>query len=198
MHLRAISFDDLHDLFEWRNDDSIREWCRQVGYISWMDHLKWYKRQNNDPSIRMFLIEDGYNVGVCGLTSINHIHSRAEFSLYIAPKYQGKGYGKQALAKLFDFGFKELNLNLIWGETLFDNPAHLMFEKMGMKKEGTRRQFYFKDGKYISADLYSITREEWYANSNMDDPYSKRIKCYRRLCSDDKRKETKNTTSKNK
>jgi RimJ/RimL family protein N-acetyltransferase len=140
-----------------------------------MDQKAWHEWQNNDPKTRMFVLErdvDGKDkqgrqtldtqwLGVCGLTSIEMVPRRAEFSLYIAPKYQGMSYGKKALDLLFSFGFDELGLNLIWGETFAKNPATKLFEKMGMQCEGTRRDFYFKEGQFIDAWLYSIKRSEF-------------------------------------
>lgn len=156
MLLRPVRSLDLKLLRSWRNNDKIRNWCRQVGWISEIDQEAWYKRQNDDPTIKMFVIEDKGARGVCGLTDIDLINRRAEFSLYIGPEAQGRGFAKEALRQLFDFGFKELGLHVIWGETFDGNPASKLFEKIGMKKEGTRRGFYFKNGKHIDAHLYSI------------------------------------------
>lgn len=162
MNLSPISSFRLDQLRSWRNHDSIRTYCRQVGWISERDQEAWYRRQNDDPTIKMFVIEDNHiGVGVCGLTDIDHLHRRAEFSLYIAPEQQRKGYGSKSLKMLFDFGFYELNLHMIWGETFSGNPAAKLFESIGMLKDGTRRDFYFKRGMYVDAHLYSITREEW-------------------------------------
>jgi RimJ/RimL family protein N-acetyltransferase len=107
------------------------------------------------------VMRQGDLVGVCGLTSIDLINQRAEFSLYIGPEYQGLGYGKAALLTLITHGFRVLNLNCIWGETFNKNPAAEMFEELGFKKEGTRRDFYFRDGRFINAHLYSLLRSEW-------------------------------------
>lgn len=104
--------------------------------------------------------QDG-EVGVGGLTDIDHINSRAEFSLYIAPEHQQKGYGKIALKRLVEHGFNVLNLNSIWGECFDGNPAARMFESIGFKKTGTRPQFYYRDGRYINADIYTLLRAEY-------------------------------------
>jgi RimJ/RimL family protein N-acetyltransferase len=106
------------------------------------------------------IAENGDFVGVCGLTSIDHINSRAEFSLYISPSEHGKGHGKAALRTLVDHAFNDLNLNCVWGETFAGNPAAKMFESVGFKKEGERRAFYYRDGEYITASLYSMLRGE--------------------------------------
>lgn len=161
VHLIPINPDNLEVYRRWRNSDDIRVWCRQNNLISQADQLDWYEKMRKDPTIRMYEIFDGEPLGVCGLTSIDLINSRAEFSLYIALEWQGSGNATKALKALLEVGFHELNLNLIWGETFDGNPALNIFKKLGMTVEGTRRQFYFKNGKYIDAHLVSITRDEW-------------------------------------
>lgn len=160
--LGRIEFDDLQQLRSWRNNEAIFTWCRQANQISDHDQQAWFDRQNTDPTMRMYSVYwDNTLIGVCGLTSIDMIARRAEFSLYIGPEFQGEGHGKNALKTLFKSGFDDLNLNLIWGECFDGNPAAKMFEGLGMMKEGTRREFYYKNGKYIDADLYSITSVEF-------------------------------------
>lgn len=145
----------------WRNDYRVRSWCRQTGLISEYDQEKWIKAQNDDKSIRMFTVwGDGVPVGICGLTSIDLINRRAEFSLYISPNEHGRGFGYKALKTLCNFGFVELGLNSIWGESFETNPAIEMFTRLGFVKEGVRRQFYFKGGRFINAVLVSLQRSE--------------------------------------
>jgi RimJ/RimL family protein N-acetyltransferase len=170
--LDAINTDDLHKIRLWRNKPEVYEWCRQNDLISDYKQKKWYVSQANNDAVRMFMVKDGtnYPVGVCGLTSIDWVNSRAEFSLYIDPKARGKGLARAGLKTLFDYGFKTLGLNLIWGETFEGNPAHKLFESLKMKKDGVRRQFYFKDGRYINATLYSVTSKEWVDNEHFSIP----------------------------
>jgi len=152
-----------------RNNEAIRKWCRQVGLIDDLQQENWLRKISSDPTIRMYSIKDigktkSYIVGVCGLTDIDHINQRAEFSCYIFPEVQGNGYATKALEVLFRHGFNDLNLNIIWGETFEGNPAYKLFiNKLGMKHEGSRCQFYFKNGKFIDAYLVSISRKEFNA-----------------------------------
>lgn len=99
--------------------------------------------------------------GVAGLTSIDWVNRRAEFSLYINPDCQSKGFGEAALRHLLKHGFEVLNLNLIWGESFDGNPAMRLFSRVGMRPMGVRRQFYFRDGKYLDAYLWDITKAEF-------------------------------------
>lgn len=146
-----------------RNDERIRKWCRQIGVLSDLDQDDWYERQHNDPSIRMFeVVLEDTTIGVCGFTDISHVHQRAEFSCYIFAEDQGRGYGEAALRTLFQFGFLDLNLNRIWGETFDGNPALNMFtKKLGMEIEGTRREFYYGGGRFIDCYLVSLARRDF-------------------------------------
>ena len=162
IHLKALDTDHLSKALRWRNDYRVWKWCRQNDLISDLDHSQWFRSQNDDPKIKMFAVfGNDIFVGVCGLTDIDRVNQRAEFSLYIGPEYQGMGYGKLALKTLLMHGFRNLNLNCIWGETFDGNPAANMFESLGFLKEGTRRQFYYRNGKFIDAHLYSILREDF-------------------------------------
>ncbi len=173
--LKPVEFEDLQLLKSYRNNPNIMRWCRQYKLLSFHDQKEWYKKINDSDEIEMRVIvakkenqsitNERNNlqyiiIGVCGLTSIDFINRRAEFSLYIAPEYQGHGNAKAALIKLFKFGFDDLNLNIIWGESFEGNPAINIFKKM-MFEEGKRRQFYYKNGKYVNAVLYSITKNEY-------------------------------------
>jgi RimJ/RimL family protein N-acetyltransferase len=163
LKLRRIEKGDLPQLFEWRNHLGVRSWCRQYAPLHWADHEAWFEKQAADPKIEMFsLIEPhGDLVGVCGLTDIDLVNRRAEFSLYIGPTLQGFGFGLSGLKLLFTWGFGSLGLNRIFGETFDLNPAAKIFEKLGMEKEGTRRDFYYRNGRFIDAHLYSISAADF-------------------------------------
>jgi ribosomal-protein-alanine N-acetyltransferase len=155
----------LNRIREWRNDPRVFKWCRQFDQINEAEHERWFDSQALSPTTRMYAIHwGGHGDGMCGvagLTSIDHVNRRAEFSLYIAPDMHRKGYGRPALATLLSHGFQNLGLATVWGETFNGNPAARMFEGMGFIKEGMRRQFYYREGRFIDALLYSITEGEW-------------------------------------
>ena len=49
------------------------------------------------------------DIGVCGLTKIDNINQNAEFSLYVAPEYQGRGSAKQAFRPVPNAPFLKMN-----------------------------------------------------------------------------------------
>jgi UDP-4-amino-4,6-dideoxy-N-acetyl-beta-L-altrosamine N-acetyltransferase len=164
MLLTRIREKDLSQLYWARNDENIWKWCRQFDVIDETSHKRWFERLSSDRSISMYAIRNeelGEPIGACGLTDIDFINRRAEFSVYIMTAYQKQGNGQKALAALLEKAFNSYNLNIVWGETFDGNPAIRTFEKIGFVREGTRRQFYYRKGEYIDAHLYSISREEW-------------------------------------
>lgn len=182
LYLAPLDSSDMGMVRNWRNRYEIWRWCRQDDLISDAAQIRWFNRQSEDPTIKMYkvmietLVQEkdkepetkAHAAGVCGLTSIDLKNRRAEFSLYLAPELHGKGFGKIALKTLLLHGFQNLGMNVIYGETFDSNPAARMFEKLGFRKEGTRRQFYFRDGRFIDAHLYSITSEEFHAHCASD------------------------------
>lgn len=147
----------------WRNNYETWRWCRQYTLLSVEDHNAWLARIATDKTIKMFGIFNEYEVGVCGLTSIDRLNQSAEFSLYIAPDFRKKGYAKDALQTLCKHGFEDHNLNRIWGEVFDGNPALGMFEKLGFQREGTLKQAYFRNGKFIDAHRIALLRENFCA-----------------------------------
>lgn len=164
VYLGPVTTEDKDAFYNWRNDPHIWYWCRQNSPIDRAVHELYWQDVETSQTERFFAINSpniSCSIGCCGLTSIDMVNSRAEFSLYIGPEHQGQAYGVKAIKTLIDYGFGFLNLNCIWGETFEGNPALKMFKKLGMTVEGTRRQFYFRDGRYIDAFLISILRSEW-------------------------------------
>jgi RimJ/RimL family protein N-acetyltransferase len=164
VRLGTISEINPDTMRAWRNEPAIYKWCRQYEPLEANHHYKWLDSLSSKTDIKMYSIRSPEeSIGVCGLTSLDLINRRAEFSLYIAPEYHRKGHGEAALKTLCAHGFLVLGLHHIFGETFDGNPAAKSFERVGFVKEGTRRGFYFREGKFIDAHLYSILSEEFRA-----------------------------------
>ena len=150
-----------------RNTPAIMRWCRQKSLVDEAQQAKWFEAQSADPTIEMFEVVagTGLSVGVCGFTDIDHHCQRAEFSLYLFPDMQGLGFAEPALRTLVKFGFDELNLNMIWGETVGDNKAQGIFEEVGFEKTGMRPCFYYKDGNFQHSYIYCLLRDNWRVSS---------------------------------
>ena len=95
-------------------------------------------------------------VGCTGL-EIQSRHNRAAMGYWIGYEYWKQGICTEAALKLIDFGFKELKLNRIEAIHLLRNPAsgHVM-RNLGMRHEGTFRDYVMKNGSYEDVEQYAI------------------------------------------
>ncbi len=162
LNIRRLHDNDLIDAFRMRNDARLWRWFRQPRPLSWAEHVHWFSSLAGDQQNIMFAITDlDYLKGVCGLTSIDRINQHAEISLYIACKDWRKGIGSQALGFLFEHAFLRENLNHLWIEAYEGSPAIPFVQTLGMMPCGVRPKFYFREGKFVDAHLFSITRDQW-------------------------------------
>jgi RimJ/RimL family protein N-acetyltransferase len=185
--LDRIDVVDPAQLLMWRNDFRIYRTCRQRDVLTLGEHLKWFDRVSNhmDPSIKMYTVFrnnpptalGSKPIGICGLTNIDYINRRAEFSLYVEPSSQNLGLGKDALKTLVSHGFNTYGFESIWGESYEGNGALEMFKEIGFALEGIRRNFYYREGKFIDALLFSILRKDWETSVVYNDA-RKQIACF--------------------
>ena len=73
-----------------------------------------------------------------------------------------KGHGTEAAALLLRHGFEALALNRIELEVYAFNPrARRVYEKLGFKLEGTRREALIWDGEAVDAHIMSLIRRDY-------------------------------------
>jgi len=180
--LEEIDPKNIEQMRQWRNDPSLRKYFREFKDISVDKQLEWYKdrgNNRNDGHIYFQIMErrideqghpismDRDLVGCTGLHYINWRLRSAEFSIFLA-KSQGKGFGRDALRMMFDYGFRECNFDKIWGEVYDFNKALDLYKGLGMKEDGKIRHSQFTDGKYCDSVVLSVLQEEWFANNPIE------------------------------
>lgn len=166
----SLTADIPHLARHWRNQPEIFRWCRQASLISWDAHAAWDDNLHKDTRVKMFGIkttlpsddkDELMEVGVCGLTNIDWIARHAEFSLYIAPKFQRLGLGTKALMTLCRHGFEAFNFHKIWGESFEGNPAIEMFKTLGFEITPGHTHHYFKDGQYVNTYFANLFEDRF-------------------------------------
>jgi len=88
---------------------------------------------------------------------------RAELGYWLGVPYWGRGYATEAARKVVDFGFRHFRLNRIYSRHFAFNPASgRVLEKIGLQREGYRREAYYKEGLgFLDVVEYAILRREW-------------------------------------
>ena len=79
----------------------------------------------------------------------------ASLGYYVLPEEQGNGYATEAASLLVAYAFRELNAHEVEAEVQADNPAgERVLEKLGFRREGVRRDHYFKGCDYRDISLW--------------------------------------------
>jgi len=126
---------------------------------------------STDKSRIDFLIFDKVTNKIVGEVVINDIYRNnrsANMRILINRKeHFNKGYGSEALILSLNYGFGMLNLHRIELEVfLFNERAIHVYEKIGFKREGIRRDGWFFNNKYYDMIIMSILEEEFTEKHN--------------------------------
>lgn len=159
--LRAIEPDDYPRLTVFKNDIEFELLTggepprpRTLAAIT-----EFFDEMAKDKSGINFAIEvDGVFIGDCGLFHFNERAGTAELGIGIGdPAYRGKGYGREAMTLLVDYGFRLLNLRKIWLETTADNERAIRsYQAVGFVTEGRQREHVWSDGRYVDVVLMGL------------------------------------------
>jgi len=152
----------LPTLYNWRNDPRLYANFRQYRPITMEEHIEWYRGLQRNPSVRMFVVGiDDEMRGVCGLTSIDRINSRAELSCYLDPDHDTKE--ADCLRTLIKYAFTRENLHTVYAEVFDTNTRKLeILKEIGHDvcvNTVTIPYRYFRDGKYISSHMFTYWRD---------------------------------------
>lgn len=111
-----------------------------------------------------FVIEaDGRTIGYCGLFHFEHTARRAELGITIGDRaYWGRGYGREVVGLLLDYGFRIRNLHKICLTVNGDNGrAQRCYSACGFAEEGRLRDHAWNNGRYIDIICMGVLREQW-------------------------------------
>ncbi len=106
-------------------------------------------------------VSGGY-IGNVGLINIDYTSKRCDISYFIDPQLWGCGYATEASVKMVELAFLELNMERVGGMCMDVNSASAkVMEKLGMRYEGTLRNYFYKENNWVSARNYSILKKEF-------------------------------------
>lgn len=167
VNLDVIDPEDIEWMRIQRNLPEMRKYFREWKDISKDQQAKWYasRGNNSDPNHVYFKIMDnmtGTLVGCCGLHYVDWRLRSAEFGIFLCKDVRGQGMGGEALALLFDYGFREMNLHKIWCEVYSNNASVNLYRRLGFKDDGILRDNYFHDGRYGDSIMMSVLEDEWF------------------------------------
>ena len=127
----------------------------------------WLNEQNQQPrNSYVFAIDLKDDKKFIGLIAINlgkEKYKTAEVWFKVHKDFWRKGYTTEALMKLLEFGFDQLQLHRIEAGCAIDNIASSkVLERVGMTREGMKRKKLPIRGEWMDNYFYAILDEDFF------------------------------------
>lgn len=105
----------------------------------------------------------GQPIGEAVLNCVDETNRSASFRIAIwRPDMQDQGFGSEATLLLVRHGFEVVGLNRIELEVYSFNPrARRVYDKIGFRLEGTRRQALLWNGEAVDAHVMAMLRSDY-------------------------------------
>lgn len=168
VYLRLLEVADLDGPYlDWLNDYEVTRFMETGFFPTTPETLRrYYETVTQNPDNVMLAIVDSAtdrHIGNIKLGPIHRIHRRADMGIMIGDKeFWGSGVGKEALDLILWYGFDRLNLHKITlGVDADHHQAVKLYEGLGFKIEGTRREHLFRDGAYRDMHVMGILQEDY-------------------------------------
>ena len=148
---------------EWMNDKAVADnyggtnsLVSPAGAKKTLEELKGYR-------FAIVLIDGDVLIGHISLHDIDHLNRNAFLGVFIGDgERRNNGYGTEAVRLALGYGFNTLNLNNIMLSVHADNFAAIScYKKAGFREAGRRREWIFKDGKYIDKIYMDLLAREF-------------------------------------
>jgi ribosomal-protein-alanine N-acetyltransferase len=168
LFLRKLSLEDAPDVQLTRSDekvmiymDSERHKTLEYSENFISENLKMYEQKRG-----MFwaLIEKSSQklIGDFAFWKIDAKNSRAEIGYTLKPEFWGKGFMKEAMIEILNFGFDHLKLHSIEANiNPENNNSRGILKKLGFQKEAYFRENYFFNGDYLDSEIYSLLKTDF-------------------------------------
>ena len=166
--LREFSYSDTTDLFQIRSDPRIMEFMDSPKHQSLADSkekiVQMLDSYLTETGIN-WAIEDKHTGKMIGYIAYWHIikeHVRAELGYALKTHVWGKGFMKEALRAVLQFGFQEMKLHSVGANVNPENLASAkLLKSVGFQREGHFRENYFFNGRFIDSDIYSLIESDF-------------------------------------
>lgn len=167
--LRKFDFADAEDMLElWASKPEIQHMYSEPTYNT-LDEVKgllkkYIQNYDNSDYYRWAIVDNDSDrcIGQIAFYLVNLNNHFAEIEYCIATDYQNRGLMTEAVKAVIGFGFEKIGLHKIQISTKEINaPSKRVIEKCGFNYEGTLRDYFYYDGKYIDRLYYSMLFSEF-------------------------------------
>ena len=166
IYLSPLSLDDAELYTKWLNDRKVTDGLNCTNKITNIESEKeWITKSLEKCSYTFAIVlnDNDMLIGNCGIMNYDGINRTATLGIFIGEEEnRGKGYGKEAIELLLEYGFNTLNLHNINLEVFaFNENAISCYKKLGFKECGRRHECYFLNGKYHDEIMMEILEDDY-------------------------------------
>jgi len=166
--LRQLAQDDLEFIYQHFKDAQVSQYLLDEAPVADYDQaqaiIDFYLKADPKTYNRWVLVlkSDSMVIGTCGFHKWSKDNHRVEIGYDLSPACWGQGYMGEAMRAAIDNGFTRMNVNRIEAVVHHDNQRSLqLLERLGFKREGLMRDYYFFEGHYHDHWLLSLLRRDW-------------------------------------
>ena len=157
---KRIKIGDLEFLNKVRNEYA-KEYLHDSRSFTLEETINWYHKSN--PDFWMIVLDNSV-VGYFRLSNYSKENKNLYIGADIAKEYTGKGIAKEAYKKFIPYLFTIYSLNKISLEVLETNKRAInLYNKLGFKQEGIKRQEVLKEDRFIDSIIMSMLKKEYHA-----------------------------------
>ncbi len=168
LYLSHFNQNDVATLTEWFSQLETTAYVGMTGR-SFTQHQEqeWYNEYiKHHPTTQHFAIvarDIDAPIGVVSLMDIRRPHNRAELGITIGDqRYWGKGYGREAMRMMCDYGFTFLELHVIYLVYLsFNERGRRSYEAVGFRETGRIPEARIFNGQRYDDVLMTLKRAEF-------------------------------------
>lgn len=117
---------------------------------------------HDESALPLVILYEGEIVGQLNVSNILHGSvSSGTIGYWVSQDVAGRGIMTSAVAQAIDYAFWNLGLHRIEIDIRPENtPSLRVVEKLGLRQEGTKRNFIHIDGAWRDHHVFAITKEE--------------------------------------
>ena len=162
IRLRALEPSDLELLYLWENDPEVWRVSGTLSPISRERLARFIEEQNYDlyatRQMRLIIEAEGAIVGSIDIFDFDPQHLRFGIGILIYQESdRRKGYAKEAIEAIVEYGRNTLNLKQIWANIAADNIASIaLFESCGFSMCAHRKEWINRGGEFIDEVEYQL------------------------------------------
>ena len=149
--------DNLSNYLSWINDKDLTLYLNKIKKQN-IDDLKnyiTYHKDSNNYLCGIYRKNDNTHMGNVLLSHMDNINKNCRIGILVGKNYWGGGIGTSAVVLMSDYAFNTLKMHKVIAGVVKENiGSSKLFEKAGFILEGTKKEEFKMEGKFLDALHY--------------------------------------------